>query len=184
MTEFGLAILIIGYYISRARWMRLENTLKRHDVGIKIPIFAQRARNECLALFSWNLNKLATAGLSPFASWQLAADAVPNEAFGENLRQAGHGMSENTKFSELFYRSSLFPHEVAVTIETGEMTGGIEGALEQAMQVSRERQMQSDELLKHKAGCWRILLLAVGTLLGMAIFYRTYFSAAFTILDN
>ena len=179
----ALVVLISGFFIFRARWMKYENTFKRHEKGIDVPIFGLRARNECLALFSWNLSKLAKAGLSPFASWQVAADAVPNVAFAENLRKVGRGMSENTKFSELFYQSSLFPHEVAVTIETGEMTGGIETALEQAMQVSRDRQMESDRLLKFKAGCWGTLLMFAGPALGVAIIWSIYYKAVFRLLD-
>ncbi|MCH7904506.1 MAG: type II secretion system F family protein [Armatimonadetes bacterium] len=178
-----LAVLVAGYFIFRARWMQYENTLKRHDVGIKVPLFGLRAKNECLAIFSWNLGRLAKAGLSPFASWQVAADAVPNVAYADDLRKAGQGMSENTKFSELFYQSSLFPHEVAATIETGEMTGSIETALEQAMQVARDRQIESDRLLKFKSGCWIALLMFAGPALGIAIFYHYYFSSLFRILD-
>ena len=82
------------------------------------------------------------------------------------------------------FRSRRALDDLSVTIETGEMTGSIEGALEQAMHVARDRQKQSDALLKYKSGCWVVLILFAGTGLGAAIFYHYYFNSLFRILDE
>ncbi len=182
----GIALLLfLVFFVATKVWLRRTNARgRRHEIALRTPLVGKRARNENLALFTWHLNKLGKAGLSPFASWNLAATAVPNLAFSDRLVQAGSGMGESTRYSNLFYKSDLFPHEISAIVETGEVTGDIGTALDQAMDYSRAEQQTSDTALKAKAGCWALLLLTGGGFIAFLIMYSTYLRSAFKVLDE
>lgn len=179
----GLLLFFVFYFFTKY-WLRRTSTREtRHRMTLSVPLVGKRASSENLSLFSWHLNQLQQAGLSPFASWKLAAEAVPNVAFSRRLLDAGSGMSENTKYSSLFYNSKLFPHEVSAIVETGEATGDVATALEQAMDYTRSEQKTVDTTLKLKAGCWAALLLGGGGLIAFLIMYISYLHSAFKVLE-
>ena len=181
----GIALLLFFalYFGTKIFLRRTASRGRRHAIALKTPLVGQRASSESLALFSWHLNKLGKAGLSPFASWNLAASAVPNIAYSDRLMKVGGGMGESTRFSSLFYNSDLFSHEISATMETGEMTGEIGPALDQAMDYSRAEQKTADTLLKAKAGCWATLLLTGGGMIAFLLLYVRYLTSAFKVLE-
>ncbi|MCH8978742.1 MAG: type II secretion system F family protein [Armatimonadetes bacterium] len=181
----GLALILFFalYFGTKMFLRRTASRAKRHAIALKTPLVGQRASSESLALFAWHLNKLGKAGLSPFASWNLAASAVPNIAFSDRLIKVGSGMGEATRFSALFYNSDLFSHEISAMMETGEMTGQIGPALDQAMDYSRAEQKTADTMLKAKAGCWAMLLLTGGGMIAFLLLYVKYLTSAFKVLE-
>ena len=180
---FGLLLFFVFYFWTK-HWLRQTSTrMKRHSATLRVPLVGKRASSENLSLFSWHLNQLQKAGLSPFASWRLAASAVPNIAYSERLLAVGDGMNEGTKYSALFYKSDLFPREVSAIVETGEVTGDIATSLEQAMDYSRAEQKTADTTLKVKAGCWAGLLLFGGGMIAFLIMYISYLTSAFKVLE-
>ena len=179
----GLLLFFVLYFGIKIFLRKTGSRRRRHEIALRAPLVGKRASCESLALFSWHLNKLGEAGLSPFASWNLAARAVPNIAYSEKLLQEGVGMGEQTRFSQLFYNSDLFPHEVAAMVETGEMTGTVGGSLEQAMEHSRNEQKVADNLMKAKAGCWGMLLFFGGGMIAFLLLYGAYLRGAFQVLE-
>lgn len=171
---------IAMYFLGRSRRFRAF----RHRVGIAMPMFKRRALNENLSHFSYHLGKLAKSGLSPFASWRLAAQAVPNEAYSARLMQMSENLSEQTRLSELLYRSKLFPHETAQLVQTGEMTGDLPGALDQVMEFGREREKQANLYIGMKAGCWTLLVFTVGGMVVLMVMYVTYLMNLDKMMDR
>jgi type II secretory pathway component PulF len=161
---------VTAYFLGRSRKFRAF----RHRVGIAMPMFKRRALNENLSHFSYHLGRLAKSGLSPFASWQLAARAVPNDAYSARLLAMAENLSEQTRLSELLYRSKLFPYETAQLVETGEMTGDLPGAMDQVMQFGREREKQANLYIGMKAGCWTVLVFGIGGMMVLMVIYVTY----------
>lgn len=183
ITGWSLAAFFVLYFFIKVSLRKTARRPQRHALALRTPIVGKRARAESLALFSWHLNRLGNAGLSPFQAWGLAAAAVPNLAFAHKLEKVGSGMNESTNFSALFYKSDLFPHEIAAVIETGEMTGSIASSLEQAMDYSRADQRAADAALKAKAGCWMFLLIGGGGMIAFMILYGGYLKSATKQLD-
>lgn len=186
LGPIGLGFLLfLVMYIGIKIFLRMTGSRrKRHEIALRTPLIGKRASCESLSLFSWHLNKLGEAGLSPFASWNFAARAVPNIAYSEKLLKEGRNMGEQTKFSQLFYNSDLFPHEVAAMVETGEMSGNVGPSLEQAMDHSRNEQKVADNLMKAKAGCWGMLLFMGGGMIAFLILYISYLKGAVDILGE
>ena len=180
----GVVLFFVFYFITKAWLRRTDSRFRRHSMALGVPLVGKRAKSENLALFSWHLNKLGKAGISPYTSWNLAADAVPNAAFSEKLRNAGAGMGENTKLSSMLYKSNLFPHEISAIVETGEVTGDLGPSLDQAMDYARADQQVADTTLKIKAGCWATLLIFGGGMIAFMIMYSSYLHSAFKVLDD
>jgi type II secretory pathway component PulF len=133
-----LCLLIAGIMMLLRWWLgSAPMTLLRHKMGLQFPIYGARARNECIALFTWALSKLARAGVSPASSWRLAADTVPNLEMRERLYDAGRRMNDGSRLSEVIFGSGLFPEEYAPIISTGELTGDIESSLQQLADATR-----------------------------------------------
>ena len=179
----AMAAFFVLFFGVKIFLRRTASRARRHKIALKTPLVGKRASSESMALFSWHLNKLGKAGLSPFASWNLAASAVPNIAYADKLLKIGDGMGESTRFSTLFYNSDLFSQEISAMMETGEMTGQIGPALDQAMDYSRAEQKTIDVLLKAKAGCWAILLTTGGGLIAFLILYGKYLSSSLKVLE-
>jgi type II secretory pathway component PulF len=159
-----------AYFIGRSERFRSF----RHRMGLAVPMFRRRALNENLAHFSFHLGRLAKAGLSPFASWRLAALAVPNEAYADRLTAMSDNLNEQSRLSELLYRSKLFPRETAQIVETGEMTGDLPNALDQVMEFGREREKQANLYIGIKAGCWTTMVFFLGGAVVLMVIYVTY----------
>ena len=109
-SSLGAALLL--YFIGKHYSFRPL----RHRLGLAVPPLRWRAYNENLAHFSFHLGRLAKSGISPFSSWRLAADAVPNERYADRLRKVASELNEKTKLSDLLYRSTFFPRETAPAV--------------------------------------------------------------------
>lgn len=109
----------------------------RHRMSLKIPMYGARSRNECIATFTWALSRLAKSGVPPASSWKMATEVVPNVEMAHRLRNAGKMMTDGSKISDAIFVSQLFPKEYAPVVSTGELTGDIEGSLDQLEMISR-----------------------------------------------
>lgn len=181
----GIALIAFFLVLGLSYWIGKNVSLRpwRHRMGLAVPPFRWRAYNENLAHFSFHLGRLAKSGLSPFASWRLAAEAVPNEAYAKRLEGIAEHLNENTKLSELLYRSKVFPRETAQFVETGELTGDLPKALDQVMELGRQREKLATAYIGVKAGCWTAMIFFVGPSIAVAIVLLTYYRGVFRILD-
>jgi general secretion pathway protein F len=170
---------VLCYFVFRGRALRGF----RHRVGLAVPPFRWRAYNENLAHFSFHLCQLSKSGLSPFASWNLSARAVPNLAYSRRLVAMAENLNERTKLSELLYRTKLFPRESAQLVETGEMTGDLPRALDQVMDIGRQREKLANVYIGAKAGCWTMMLLFIGPTIIVMIIYLTYMRGVWRIVE-
>jgi len=134
-----MTLAIIGIIFAlRAILSTYEARRIRHRMALKIPFYGSRSRNECIATFTWALSRLSRAGISPDSSWKMATEVVPNVDIAAKLREMGKRMNDGSKISDAIFGSGLFPKEYAPVVATGEMTGDIEGSLNQLEQVSRD----------------------------------------------
>lgn len=169
-----LAAYLIGGFFAR-RWYTRG---LRHQLAASLPLIGQRTKGEVGAAFAWHLEKLGRAGISPYRAWNLAAKAVPNMASSEKLMQPAQTMTESTRLSEGFHRTNLFPTEMAHVMETGEMTGSMGRALEDARQMSQSQQQTYQAILTAKAWVWMGLILIAAGALGIAALYGSYLNGA------
>jgi type II secretory pathway component PulF len=129
--------IIISLLLLRAIMSTYGATRLRHRISLKIPVYGSRSRNECIATFTWALARLSKAGIPPGSSWQMATEVVPNAEMAARLRQTGRMMNDGSKLSDAIFGSQLFPQEYAPVVSTGELTGDIEGSLNQLEEISR-----------------------------------------------
>lgn len=129
--------IIACILLLRAIMSTYEATRLRHRLSLKIPVYGSRSRNECIATFTWALARLSKAGIPPGSSWQMATEVVPNVEMAHRLRETGRRMNDGSKLSDAIFGSQLFPQEYAPVVSTGEMTGDIEGSLNQLEEISR-----------------------------------------------
>lgn len=174
-------VIFVGIFIwSRSRVSRPV----RHRLAADLPFTRKRSRAEGLALFSWHLGELAKAGLSPWQSWKLAAEAIPNLTWRERFRKRAGSPGDAATLSDIARDARLMPDEYVHVLETGEMTGTVPDALRQASQMTMEDAKQTEADLKRRAGCWAYLLLVLTGSGAFIFFYRTYLSAVMDGLMN
>lgn len=174
---FGPMFLAISGILLLLRWWlgTLQMTHLRHKIGLKFPIYGPRARNECVAIFTWVLGKLARAGVPPATSWRLATDSVPNLEMRERLIHAGQMMNDGSRLSDVIFGSRLFPDEFAPVIATGELTGDLESSLNQLSEATRNEFEVSTQRAKWgsmRIGCTGFLV--IGGILFL-IFWGAYY---------
>lgn len=182
----GVIVLlgIVGMIVGKI-WMRMPSSRTlRHRLAHRMPMVKKRTINECFVHFSWHLSKMADAGVSPFASYQTAAKAVPNDSYSEELLRVHVPAGEGVRLSSIFYQTRLFPQEYAATVETGEMTGRVGESLRQASSLSLEEVKAQERHIKWKMGCWGVMIFWLSGLVGFFILYQAYLNGAFKILDD
>jgi type II secretory pathway component PulF len=131
-------ILLIGGSLLLRRYLSSRQMRNfRHEVALRSPVLGKRARDESSTIFSWTLSRLTRSGIPPHRAWEMAMNAVPNEAMKAKLETAGSIMNEGSRLSDVIFKSELFPQEYAPMIATGELTGDVPGALDRLSQVSK-----------------------------------------------
>ncbi|MFN8219393.1 MAG: type II secretion system F family protein [Fimbriimonadales bacterium] len=159
----------------------------RHRLGLQVPIYGPRGRNECVNLFCWTLSRLSQAGVSPYRAWEIAIRAVPNLAMQARLRAAGRGMRDGTKLSEVIFGSKLFPDDYAAVVSTGEMVGDVAGSLQRLADVSKTEFETSTNYARYRStslGCLIVFLTAAALCLPLAYtWYRELPARALQELD-
>lgn len=177
MWPYGPAFLAISAVLLLLRWWlgTLQMRQFRHRTALRFPIYGARARNECVAIFSWTLSRLGRAGLPPHRMWPLAAAAVPNLEMGNRLAEVGRSLHDGSRLSDAIFRSGLFPQQYAPIIATGETVGDVTGALDQLEMVSRgdyEESTGKARFTSTRLGC--AFMMAVSGLVLIVIFKTWY----------
>lgn len=183
--------IALGVYVAiTLLWMVYRSDsarLLRHSLGLKVPIYGPRGRNECINLFSWTLSRLSQAGVSPYRAWEIAIRAVPNLAMQARLRAAGRGMRDGTKLSEVIFGSKLFPDDYAAVVSTGEMVGDVAGSLQRLADVSKTEFETSTNYARYRStslGCLIMILTSAALCLPLAYtWYRELPAKALQELD-
>jgi type II secretory pathway component PulF len=184
ITGIVVGISVVTTIILRYWFRSKPSRPMRHRMAFRLPMVKKRTINENFTHFSWHLGKLARAGISPFSSYQVAAKAVPNDAYSEELLRNAANRPDTVRLSSILYQSSLFPHEYAATVETGEIAGRIGEALDQASALSLQEVKEQEKYVKWRVGCWAGLAFVLSGLIGFGILYRTYLYGAFDIIKD
>ncbi|MBS1713506.1 MAG: type II secretion system F family protein [Armatimonadetes bacterium] len=173
-------VLLWACYFAAKAWMRqTRNRDLRHALALKVPVFAERAKKEGLAAFTFHTGRLSQAGLSPNRAWTLAAAAVPNQALGRAFAAMNDGTSDGVRLGDLVRRSELFPRDYANILETGEATGTLPQALEYVSQTAdRDRSFADRKANWSLYGTYILLFIVFGIVCGTA-FYTGYFNALY-----
>ncbi|MEZ5164242.1 MAG: hypothetical protein R2688_10980, partial [Fimbriimonadaceae bacterium] len=111
-----------------------------------------------------------------------AADAVTNRVHAEEFLRAGAHARPETPLSDILIRCHGFPQEHVPIVKTGEQTGTVPNALNQAIEVSRRSMNSAENFFKFRVKVWAgILVLCVGFLL-IHMFYRGFYDQMFDII--
>ena len=176
-------VLLAGVMIGSRLIRTTRYRLWRHRVCLNLPALKGRTTGENLGHLQWHLSLLAKAGLSPHRSWTLAAEAVPNLAFSEDLRANTPALADNQSLAAISRSAGVIPREYCDMIETGEMTGTLPKTLEQCGQMA-----QADVPHKEKSFVTgaRIATMVLSMMIGAVavyIFFTGYVGSIMKIAD-
>ena len=167
--------LFLVAWLLRLSWMSLSNQERRHSALLRIPTIGKRAKVESVAAFGWALAALARTGMSPRMSWDTAASAVPNLEVRRRLEEVGIRMGHGTKLSDALAATNLLPEEYGMVVETGEMTGGISAALQDANRMTEQELASLETRARARMGCWMLLILGIGSAIMFGILYGVFY---------
>lgn len=178
---FGAIILASLWWA----WAKKRNFTRpfRHALALKYPVVGSRSRNENLGIFGWHMMRLSEAGLSPWKSWTLAAEAVPNIRYRDMIKAEAGPANEAMGFSAIAGQSRLVPTSYLNLIQTGEMTGRLPQAFDQVMRMGAEESKTSANIFKLMMTISGAILVLTSGLLGFVLFYGTYLKEVFRILE-
>lgn len=176
----GLLFLVVlfGYFFGWRIFGRRQFLKQRHELAARIWTIKKRAVSDSLKEFSFHLQKLTRSGISPMRAFTLAADAVPNRYHAEQLLRKAQGANESTRLSQLLYQSEVFPPDYVPLVETGEMTGQTESALNEVGNNAASDRDFHENFLKFRAFIWAGLLVVCGSCVLYALLSRTMFDEA------
>lgn len=179
-----LILACLAFSVFLLRWGKSPSGRPMRDsMTAKTPILKKKAMAESLAHFSWHLGNLSRAGLSPWTSWTLAARAVPNSFLARRIEQEGSAMRDASQLSVIARQSRLFPPDFTSILATGEMTGRVAESLDQAVQLSEDEARAAAKNYQFRMGCWGLIVLIGGGLLGFMVFYSSYLYGALRLVE-
>lgn len=154
--------LLLDVAIVLAFWLWLSRPLQmfRHRLSLNVPILGPRAKDESLSRFSWALTELSRAGIPPNQAFRLAAEACPNLAMAERLRNEAAAMREQEKLSVALRRSNLLEPQLVDVVENGELTGDVPGAVSSVQRITGDSFERRDNSAHTKI--WMILYPIIG----------------------
>lgn len=138
----------------------------------------RRSRMDSLLMLGFHMKSLSRAGLSPARVYALAADAVPNRWYAEELKKLLRGSTESTKLSTILRQSPIIPEEQVQMIETGEMTGTVESTIDAMIEMAEADRKSTEGYLKFKAFVWVGLITLGSAALMYGFLSRGFFDSA------
>lgn len=173
-----LVLVLIGWLAHR--WlMSLESRPMRHRLALKTPSVGKRAKAESIAIFAWTLSLVSRAGVAPRAAWALAVGAMPNIQMQAEMKAVGDRMQDGTKLSEAMRGTNLLPEEYSMIVQTGEMTGDVTSALQNASSASRDDFKRETIFAGSRICCWGLLALGIGFLVAFYLIYGVFYGHMF-----
>ncbi len=170
------AIYLFGPYITGRIWF----LPMRHTASARLPLVGRRTRLESSRELSFHLERLSVAGISPYRSFGLAAAAIPNKVYRDQLMDAARPMREDMPISQVLPRH-LIPNDLVDLVRTGEMTGTTHEAFQQIERLAAGDQQNVENFLKVKAWVWvGLFVFGISSIIAavmMAQFYDVMFKA-------
>lgn len=185
-SPWGALFIVLSGLLIFIGWAKNQTFSRplRHKLGATFPILKKRTQGESLSVFTWHLSRLAKAGLSPYRTCNMAAEAVPNMEIAGRLSQQGKNLGDSAKLSDIYASLPGVSWEVTSMVQTGEMTGRIGEALDQASAIEMAKAQDAERNFTWRMGCWAALVVIGGGLLGFMIMYGTYLNKSLEILDT
>lgn len=185
-SPWGILFIFLTAGLIFISWAKNQTFTRplRHKLGATVPLLKKRTSGEALSIFTWHLSRLAKAGLSPFRSWNMAAEAVPNMEIASRLTQQGKNLGDSAKLSDIYASLPDVSWEVTSMVQTGEMTGRLGEALDQASAIEMAKAQEAEKNFTWRMGCWAALVVIGGGMLGFMVIYGTYLNKSFEILET
>lgn len=185
-SPWGILFIFLSLGLIFVGWAKNQTFTRplRHKLGAVFPILKKRANGEALSVFTWHLSRLAKSGLSPFRTWNMAAEAVPNMEIAQKLSQQGKNLGDSAKLSDLYAGLPNVSWEVTSMVQTGEMTGRLGEALDQASAIEMAKAQDAEKNFTWRMGCWAALVVIGGGMLGFMVIYGTYLNKSLEILGT
>lgn len=173
ITILMFLVFLFGWrYTGRRQFLML-----RHRLAATIWTVKRRAEADSTENFAYHLQRLGNSRIPPYRAFALAADAVPNRYHAEQLKKVSVGKGENVRLSQILYQANIFPQEYVPLVETGELTGQTDSALENvARQADGDRKYQ-ENFIKFRAFLWAMLMVFGGSAILYAAVSRGLFDA-------
>ncbi len=165
--------LLLPYITGRRKFLPL-----RHALAAKLPIIGRRTRMENVGAFGFHLENLSSAGISPYQSWSLAVDAVPNVEIARQMRAGSTNQHDSQALSKSMSRASLFPVEYTNLVQTAEMTGSVPETMRQIQSLAESDRKSMETILKVKLVIWSLILTLGVSVVATALMYRGLLDAA------
>lgn len=149
----GLIIMTAAYLFGPYVTGRIWFLPLRHAAAARLPLIGRRTRMESSRELSFHLENLSVAGISPYRAFGLAASAIPNKVYRDQLEDAARPMREDMPISQVLPRH-LIPDDLVDLVRTGEMTGTTHEAFQQIERLAAGDQANVEAFLKVKAWVW------------------------------
>jgi len=119
----------------------LKNQLMRKitdEIIIKIPLLGKIIINFQIILFLKTFSLLYKSGIDIINSFKTATEVVSNKAVRMEFRRNFSLLMENRTVSEAIRNNPFLPHQVKEIIETGEISGSLDTAIEKVVEYTEE----------------------------------------------
>lgn len=164
------ALFILGPYL----FGRLGFLKMRHSLAAKLPLVGRRTRLETARELSFHLERLSVAGISPYRAFGLAAGAIPNKLYRDQLVAAARPWREDATFSQMLPRN-LVPEDLVDLIRTGELTGTMGDSFATVQRMAQTDKENTDKILKVKSVVWIMLFVfGVSSIIGAVMISQFY----------
>ncbi len=185
MVLLPIVALICLATIPATKFLMLPaNKRWRDTMSLRIPVVANLQRQAAISAFVRMLRRLYQAGVGPINAWDAAMYTADNVVIREQLQQAYPLVQRGASLPDAFKATGLFSDNIEQILITGDLSGSMVDALDQAATVYQDRVQEAH--VRSRQFMFRAARLTMIVLTGIALvwFMHSYFAGIFRFVDT
>lgn len=133
VSSYGIFIFIgiVAFFIFARRTIKTNPNVRYrwHQFLLKIPVIGRLIKKLNIARFTRTLGSLMSSGVTVLEAMEVSSDALNNEVFKREIKQAAEKVKNGSELAEPLKNSKVFPIIVPQMISVGEETGTMDAIL-------------------------------------------------------
>lgn len=133
VSSYGIFIFagLIAFFIFARRVIKKNPEVRYHwhQFLLKIPVIGKLIKKLNIARFTRTLGSLMTSGVTVLEAMEVSSDAIQNEVFKREIKEAAEKVKNGSELAEPLKTSKVFPIIVPSMIAVGEETGTMDTIL-------------------------------------------------------
>jgi len=171
VSSYGIFIFfgLVALFIFARRMIKTKPDVRYrwHQFLLKIPVIGKLMKKLNIARFTRTLGSLMSSGVTVLEAMEVSSDAIQNEVFKREIKQAAEKVKNGSELAEPLKNSRVFPIIVPQMISVGEETGTMDAILKKLAEFYEK---EADNTVKNLSSLLEpIMMIIIGLGVGFIV---------------